>query len=208
MENTEEIIEESFKGRVAECAIYCASIYQEKFVEYEYLVCSEAFEGSHYQEIRAESNNYLHLIGVNTSLSPEEFFQKCMDKELEESDFDFIKKDQSEKSVKGSVRQKIKALPEMLKMFDKELLAEKNFKKNKISCLFATADADFTIGFVETGRPKSLMRKNQLNVNKSKPVELVLRKKRGEQFYTERIVGNDTIFDKYKEDIKDYIKND
>lgn len=208
MENTEEIIQESFKGRVAECAINCASIYQEKFVEYDYLVCSEAFEGSHYQEIKAEPNNYLHLIGVNTKLSPDVFFQKCIDKELEESDFDFIKKDQSEKSVKGSVRQKIKALPEMLKMFDKELLAEKDFKKNKISCLFATADVDFTIGFAETGRPKSLMRKNQLDENKRKPVELVMKKKRAEQFYTERIVGNDTIFNKYKEDIQDYIKNE
>lgn len=208
MEHTEEIIEESFKGRVAECAINYASIYKEKFVEYDYLVCSEAFEGSHYQEIKAEANNYLHLIGVNTALSPEEFFQKCIDKELDESDFDFIKRDQSEKSVKGSVRQKIKALPEMLKMFDKELLAEKNFTKNKISCLFATADEDFTIGFVETGRPKSLMRKNQLDKNKRKPVELVMRKKRGEQLYTERVVGDDTFFEKYKEDIKVYIKND
>lgn len=73
---------------------------------------------------------------------------------------------------------------------------------------FAAADADFTIGFVEAGRPKSLMRKNQLDEKKRKPVELVMRKKRGEPFYTERIVGNDAFFDKYKEDIQNYIKND
>ena len=59
---------------------------------------------------------------------------------MKTSDFDFIKSDQSEKSVKGSVRQKIKALPQMLEMFDKELFAEKNFKKNKVSCLFAAAE--------------------------------------------------------------------
>lgn len=157
-------------------------------------------------QIKAESNNYLHLIGVNTNLSPEDFFQKCIDKKLEEADFDFIKRGQSEKSVKGSVRQKIKALPEMLKMFEKELLAEKHFEKNKISCLFATADEDFTIGFVETGRPKSSMRKNQLDEKKCKSVELVMRKRRGEQFYVERIVGDDIAFEKYKEDIIDYIK--
>ena len=208
MGNTEELTEESFKHRVVECAITNARVYREKFVEYDYLVCSEAFQGDHYQEIKAEENNYLHLLGVNTSLSPEAFFQKCINKELEETDFDFIKRHQSEKSVKGSVRQKIKALPEMLDMFDKELLAEQNFKKNKISCLFAAADAEFTIGFVETGRPKSLMRKNQLDANKTKPVELVMRKRRGEKLYTEIIVGDDTFFEKYKDDIKDYIEND
>lgn len=205
MGNTDDIIEESFKGRVVETAISCASIYQEKFVEYDYLICSEAFEGSKCQEIKAETNNFLHLLGVNTSLSPDDFYQKCIDKSLVEDDFDFIKINQSEKSVKGSVRQKIKALPEMLNMFDKELLAEKNFKKNKISCMFATADADFTIGFVETGRPKSLMRKNQLNEKKCKKVDLVLRKKRGEKTYSERIIGNESDLEKYKDSIGEYI---
>lgn len=205
MGNTEEIVEESFKGRVVEAAISCANIYQERFVEYDYLICSEAFEGSKCQEVKAEANNFLHLLGVNTSLSPNDFYQKCIDKSLEEDDFDFNKKDQSEKSVKGSVRQKIKALPEMLDMFEKELFAEKNFKKNKISCMFATADADFTIGFVETGRPKSLMRKNQLNEKKRKKVDLVLRKKRGESSYSERIVGDESALEKYREDISKYI---
>ena len=207
MEHIEDKVEETFKDRIVECAISCSSIYKDRFGEYDYLVCSEAFEGDHHQEIKAEANNYLHLIGVNTNLSASEFFKKCIDKELKASDFDFIKSDQSEKSVKGSVRQKIKALPQMLEMFDKELFAEKNFKKNKLSCLFATADADFTLGFVETGRPKSLMRRNQLNEKRQKPVELVLKKKRGEQFYTERVVGDDTLFEKYKENIKDYIES-
>lgn len=205
MGNTDDIIEGSFKGRVVETAISCVSIYQEKFVEYDYLICSEAFEGSKCQEIKAETNNFLHLLGVNTSLSPNDFYQKCIDKSLVEDDFDFIKINQSEKSVKGSVRQKIKALPEMLNMFDKELLAEKNFKKNKISCMFATADADFTIGFVETGRPKSLMRKNQLNEKKCKKVDLVFRKKRGEKTYSEKIIGNESDLEKYKDSIGEYI---
>ena len=208
MEETEEIVEESFQERVTKVAITCASEYRDSFVEYDYLVCSEAFGENKCQEIRAEANNYLHLIGVNTRLSPDGFYQKCIDGTLQDSDFNFIKKDQSEKSVKGSVRQKIKALPEMLKMFEKELMAEKNFKKNKISCLFAAADSDFTIGFVETGRPKSLMRKNQLDEKKRKPVELVLRKKRTEEVYAERIVGSEEDFAKYKDIIANYIKKD
>ena len=49
--------------------------------------------------------------------------------------------------------------------------------------------------------------RNQLNEKRQKPVELVLKKKRGEQFYTERVVGDDTLFEKYKENIKDYIES-
>ena len=71
--------------------------------------------------------------------------------------------------------------------------------------MFATADADFTIGFVETGRPKSLMRKNQLNEKKCKKVDLVLRKKRGEKIYSERIIGDESDLEKYKESIGEYI---
>lgn len=205
MENIEGINEETFKGRVVEIAISCSKIYKERFVEYDYLICSEAFDGDKCQEIKAEASNFLHLIGVNTSLSPSNYFQKCIDGNLREDDFDFCKKGQSEKSVKGSVRQKIKALPEMLDMFEKELFAEKNFSKNSISCMFAAADASFTIGFVETGRPKSLMRKNQLNQEKSKKVDLVFRKKRGESTYTEMIIGDESVLERYKENISEYI---
>lgn len=205
MEDTKDIVKKSFKERVIEAAISCAAIYEEKFVKYDYLVCSEAFGQKKYQEIRAEQNNYFHLIGVNTSLSANAFYQKCINRTLADNDFDFVKKNQSEESVKGSVRQKIKALPKMLDMFAKELLAEKDFKKNNISCLFSTANAEFTIGFVETGRPKSLMRKNQLDKKKRKPVDLVMKKKRDEDIYSERILGSDKDFDKYKDNIKGLI---
>lgn len=198
MENTKVKGETSFKTRIVEVAISCAKIYKKNFVEYDYLVCSEAFETNKCVEIKAESNNYLHLLGVNTNLSPEKFFQKCINGTLKENDFDFIKKGQSEKSIKGSVRQKIKALPKMVNMFDKQLLAEENFQKNKISCTFATADNDFTIGFIETGRPKSLVRKNQLDKTKCKPVELILRKKREEKIYSEIIIGDKNAYVKYQ----------
>lgn len=159
MGDTEEVIEKSFKDHVTQVIVACANIYHDKYVKYDYLVCSDAFEDSMCQEIKAEKDNYLHLLGVNTNLSAADFFSKCLGGNLTEEDFDFVKMGQSEKSVKGSVRQKVKVLPGMLNMLDKALLAEKKFKKNRISCFFAAADAEFTIGFVETGRPKSLMRK-------------------------------------------------
>lgn len=196
----------TFKERVKNVTISCAEIYKKEFVEYDYLICSEAFEEEKYQVIKAEKSNFLHLIGVNTTMSPEAFFEKCINGTLEENDFDFKKKDQSEDSVRGTVRQKIIALPKMLKMFDKALFAEKNFTKNKIYCAFATADADFTIGFVKSGRPKTLMRKNKLDKKKRKPVDLVMRKKRNETTYSKIIFGTKQEVEKYSESIKHLIR--
>lgn len=198
----------TFKERVKDVAISCAEIYKKEFVEYDYLICSEAFQEKKYQEIRAEKSNFLHLVGVNTTMSPEAFFEKCINGTLEENDFDFKKKDQSEESVKGTVRQKILSLPKMLRMFDKALFAEKDFKKNKIYCAFATADADFTIGFVKSGRPKTLMRKNQLDKDKRKSVDLVMRKKRNETTYSQIVLGTKQELDKYNESIKHLIRSE
>ena len=91
-------------------------------------------------------------------------------------------------------------------MFDKALFAEKNFTKNKIYCAFATADADFTIGFVKSGRPKTLMRKNKLDKKKRKPVDLVMRKKRNETTYSKIIFGTKQEVEKYSESIKHLIR--
>ncbi|MCM1184764.1 MAG: PBECR4 domain-containing protein [Roseburia sp.] len=102
MENT------SFKERVKNAAIANASIYEENFVKYNYLVCSQAYNNGFYV-IKADKSNYLHLIGIHTNLTAEQFFEKCIstdEKQLQETDFDFNKPGKSEKSVKGSVREK------------------------------------------------------------------------------------------------------
>lgn len=118
----------SFMERVKNEAIVNAKSYKANFMDYEYLVCSQAFEKG-FHIIKSDKGNYLHLIGIHTELSPEQFFDKCVLEELEEADFDFLKPGKSEKSVKGSVREKIAVLPEMVNMFTHKLLAEDNFKK-------------------------------------------------------------------------------
>lgn len=147
----------SFKERVKNEAIANANLYQSNFIDYEYLVCSEAFNNGYYV-IKSDRGNYLHLIGIHTTLSAEEFFDKCNDGTLDENDFDFVKPNKSEKSVKGSVREKIKVLPNMVRLFEYRLLAEDNFKKNKVECAFATSDNSCTLGFAVSGRPKSLLK--------------------------------------------------
>ena len=99
-----------FKTKVKDKLIRCAEIYKSVFMDYEYLICSTAFKIKPYYIISATKDNYLHLTGVNTKLKASEFFSKCITKTLTESDFDFIKKNQTEKEVKGYVRKKMHVL--------------------------------------------------------------------------------------------------
>lgn len=195
----------SFKERVRNEAIANAKFYKANFVDYEYLICSEAFEKG-YHIIKSDKGNYLHLIGIHTELSSEEFFNKCVLGELEESDFDFLKPGKSEKSVKGSVREKITVLPEMVNLFTHKLLAEDNFKKNRVECAFTTSDNKCTLGFAISGRPKSLLKGNKLEKSKVKDVDLIFRRPRSsEELFEELVWGNQESICKYEGVIKEFV---
>ena len=83
--------QKSFKERVKETLISYAQDYKMYYVDYEYLLCSNAFSRSAYYIVSAHEENYLHLTGVHTNLGASAFFQKCYDGTLEENDFDFNK---------------------------------------------------------------------------------------------------------------------
>lgn len=198
---------QSFKERIVEVAIEQAKIYQSVFIDYEYLLCSDAFVKHNYYIIAATKNNYRHLIGVNTSISADEFFEKCVNGELNENDFDFIKPGRSEKEIKGSVRRKIKSLPFFMKMIDNDLVAQEDYQKNEVMCSFATTDCNMTIGFTDNGksRPKSLLWGDSLDWGSSGFVELILRRKPCEQSFSEIVVGDNAALLKYKDKISDVI---
>lgn len=58
----------SFHQRVRDTIIECARSYKRIFLDYEYLLCSEAFQVHDYYIIDAREDNYKHLTGVNSSL--------------------------------------------------------------------------------------------------------------------------------------------
>ena len=179
-----------FKERVKNIAIACAVKYRNTFCNYEYLIISNAFTEKHVK-IHADKDNYMHLLGVNSNLSASDFYNKCIRGTLSTNDFDFKKKNQSEKSTKGSVREKIVALPYFCNMFSaSDIECQQNFSKGKVSCSFASASNKYTIGFVATGRPMTLMKNNQLDKNKSKPVIAVLRKEKGSNTFNDIIYGD------------------
>lgn len=106
--------QKSFKERVKETLISNAYSYKKYYVDYEYLLCSKAFEKCEYYIVATHEDNYLHLTGVHTGLDAATFFEKCYKGTLEETDFDFSKKRQNENEVKGSVRRKINSLPAIM----------------------------------------------------------------------------------------------
>lgn len=173
-------------------------------MNYEYLVCSRAFSKG-FQVIKADGNNYLHLLGVHSKLSADVFFDKCIQGTLQEDDFDFIKGGQGEKEVKGSVRQKIQVLNRIFGMFECELLAEEKFCKNRIECAFATSDGIFTLGFAESGRPKSLMKSNELS-SMAQSVDLIFSKPRNTtEKYSNLCFGSKNIIEDYEKQIRQLI---
>lgn len=200
--------EVSFKERVKNTAIAEAKNYKKNYVDYEYLVCSSAFEIKNYYILDAKEDNYQHLIGVHSLIEPKDFFEKCYYGTLKETDFDFKKRRQSEKSVKGSVREKIKVLSNAMNLFNNNIIkVEEEFSKNKVSCSFATSDNKCTLGFIDTSRsrPMTLLKGNELNVNKVKDISLVLRKYAGKEKFDEIILGNSETLMTYYEKIKEHI---
>ena len=195
----------SFNERIKQEAIKYSKLYKSNFLDYEYLICSEAFTQKDYYIIKSHADNYEHLLGVHSLISPQEFFDKCYNGTLSTDDFDFIKKNQTEKDVKGSVRRKIKVLSNALNIFNNDsILTEEGFVKNKIFCSFATSDNTCTFGFI-TGKysyPKTLLKYNELDLKKAKNVDLILRKKKAEKYFEELILGDETYIKLYYSKIK------
>ena len=114
----------SFHQRVRDTIIECARSYKRIFLDYEYLLCSEAFQVHDYYIIDAREDNYKHLTGVNSSLKASEFFEKCYQGTLLDSDFDFNKASPCHSDNKGSVRRKIKVLPGVFSLFEGDMEIE------------------------------------------------------------------------------------
>jgi hypothetical protein len=197
----------NFKERIKNVIINEAKAYKQNYVDYEYLICSDAFVINEYYIIDAKEDNYQHLTGVHALISPQDFFNKCLDGTLSEDDFDFAKKGQTEKSVKGSVRRKIQVLPDMMNLFQKNIIVEETFEKNKIKCAFATTDKSLTLGFTDAykSRPMTLIKGDELDINKAQNVKLLLRKEVKKQKFDEIIIGDDEILMTYYEKIKNLI---
>lgn len=196
--------QKSFKERVRDTVICNASSYKRYYVDYEYLLCSNAFVRNRYYIVSAYEDNYLHLTGLHTNLSASVFFEKAYQGTLTEADFDFCKNGQSKSEVKGSVRRKINSLSGIMHMFTVGTLVEEDFEKNRIRCSLAAGNSVATLGFVVAGsaRPMTLLKGSELNATKAKKLDIVLRRRIGEKRFSELILGSKESWNEYKESLQ------
>lgn len=197
----------SFKTRVKNTIMSEAKNYKESYIDYEYLLYVSGFSEKYYI-ITGNKENYLHLVGVYTTLSPEEFFDKCVD-ELDESDFDFV--DENGKDIKGTVRRKIKVLNNFTTLMQqRELYIQESFRKNNVICTVGATDQVCTAGFIRSSKsregrafPKTLMKGNELT--KINEVEILLRKRKTSPKFDEILIGSRNQIRKYYDDLKELI---
>ena len=151
----------SFKERVRNVLISSAKEYKDNFADKLYIIFAGDFKFNKYYTVLAKENNFLHLTGVITNLSPQDFYNKCISGNLLASDIDI-----GNKQRKGSIRRKINVLNDSMNMFvsGKKIVVEEKFVKNKVVCSFATSDNTCTLGFAleNNAKPKTLLKGNEL----------------------------------------------
>ena len=116
----------------------------------------------------------------------------------------------SEKEVKGSVRRKINSLPFIIGMFENVTNVEEDFSKNRIKCALAAGNSSVTLGFVVVGKakPMTLLNGNELDESKAKSIDLVLRRKSGDDKFMDIILGDVGKLTEYVELLKDELSED
>ena len=77
----------TFKQNVLSAICNGAQVYKDIFIDFEYQVFSKSFTKNSFYIISATKSNFLHLTGVNTQLSADQFFDKALNKSLTENDF-------------------------------------------------------------------------------------------------------------------------
>ena len=193
----------TFKERVRQEIIKGSAIYKMIFIDYEYLIYSKDFNIKPYYIISAAEDNYPHLTGVNILQPAQDFYDLCINGAIKETDFNFANMYKTEKEVIGSVRRKIQVLPLLATFFSNQLQAEEDFTKGNVHCSLATADNALTIGFVDVSvlRPKTLLKKNELNSQKATDVTLILRRTRGNDKFDTIIQGDIMEFSSLYKDV-------
>ncbi|MBQ9438908.1 MAG: hypothetical protein IJU50_11340 [Lachnospiraceae bacterium] len=193
-----------FKTRVRDAAVQYAPQYYSHFVLCDYLLISDAFSAHPYYIVQAEKDNYLHLVGVSTSLSARSFFDKCLNGTLTEDDFEISSHGQSEKASKGSIRRKIKSLPLIANLVSSSCRVEEDFRRNAVICSFASSDGSCTMGFVATpyARPKTLLSGDELDDSKSEPLKIILSKFRNEEKFETILAGTEDDLAKHFKSVR------
>ena len=128
------------------------------------ILTSPSFVNQNSYTLRFFKTNFLHLTGLKTSLSTEDFFLRCYAGTILESDYSL-----GPNNDRKTVKRKLKNLVNIGEFFKTEIMVQETFIKNQIVCRIATCDGKCTIGFVDAKyylRPKTILANNHLDVDK------------------------------------------
>ena len=165
----------------------CAQDYKENLIGKSLLfVCMDKYKNTYCVEVTFDVSNFQHMTGLQTKFSAREFFHKCIDKRLRESDFWFSKD--------GTTELKIMVLPGLVrKNISANMIGDYNMSQPKLYTERIAGGVKACIGFVksrETGRyvPNTVLNGDIRNkVNKVDRIVATYRKNREEQQYTELV---------------------
>jgi len=184
------------KQRMVETYIKNALVYKELFLEKSYLVYSSKMKLQEYYILEAKKSNYLHLTGIETPLNPDEFWNKCTNRTLNDTDittdWTVLEKDEKNK-VKGNIKRKLIALDLLESIFNTgRLEIEEDFKKNRIICKIGISESNITLGYTGGKKmyPKSLLKNNLLKVDKKIMADLLVMKDINSEKYDQILFGN------------------
>ena len=125
----------------------------------DFIIESADFKNRDRYILRFYEGNFLHLTGVKTRIKPAIFFEKALNNQLTLDDFDC----DTTKELKGYTQEKIPHLLSIDSFFNNLLEIQENYSRGKVSCLIATSEGTFTLGF--TGGEGSLNPMTLLNRN-------------------------------------------
>ena len=181
-----------FEERVLGLLVKYASVYKEVFLDYEYLLYNPSFIDNPYYIVSAVEGHFGHLTGVHSIIPAKDFFIKCYNSTISETDFDLMKRYINRKDMKGAIVDKMKAFGALSTFFSSKLQAKENFSKGKIHCHIATTDSQVTVGFVNNkyANPKTLLKGNELFLSRVVDISLVLRRDHGTNKFDTIIQGD------------------
>lgn len=158
MENT------SFKAKSISALITSAREYA-RLLESFYIFQSDDFKSRNFYIISFNEENFLHLTGVKTTLKALDFYKKCFEGTISGADFDC----DSDKILKGKVKEKMKHLPNICSIILQCYELKESFSKGRVTCILVGTQKDFTVGFdgVDVLYPKTLMHKNRVDSTKA-----------------------------------------
>ena len=152
----------TFKESVREKLKIAANEYY-KLVGVDFVIVSDSFIYRSEYLLRFHKDNFLHLTGVHAKINANEFFEKCLDGSIGVDDYVCDSSD----DLKGKVKEKLRNLATIGNFFEKELVFQEMFEKNRVKCKLATSDGKCTLGFISINKivhvPLTLLNKNQID---------------------------------------------